>query len=34
MPVGGWAKDPKLREVGQYMKLTLENDVDGKPSDS
>ncbi|KAF7543018.1 hypothetical protein G7046_g10072 [Stylonectria norvegica] len=29
LPVGGWPRDPKLAEVGQYVKLTMENDVEG-----
>ncbi|KAM0490103.1 hypothetical protein ACHAP8_011929 [Fusarium lateritium] len=29
IPIGGWAKDPKLAEVGRYVKLTLENDMEG-----
>ncbi|KAF4996947.1 hypothetical protein FDECE_12270 [Fusarium decemcellulare] len=28
-PIGGWAKDPKLAEVGNFVKATLENDVEG-----
>ncbi|KAK7420781.1 hypothetical protein QQX98_002585 [Neonectria punicea] len=29
VPVGGWPKNPKIREVGQYLKLTMENDLEG-----
>ncbi|KAF7546087.1 hypothetical protein G7Z17_g8663 [Cylindrodendrum hubeiense] len=29
LPVGGWAKDPKLAEVGNFVKLTMENDLEG-----
>ncbi|KAI0018998.1 S-adenosyl-L-methionine-dependent methyltransferase [Xylariomycetidae sp. FL0641] len=29
LPVGGWPADPKLSEVGQYVQLTLLNDVEG-----
>ncbi|KAM0544534.1 hypothetical protein ACHAPJ_011751 [Fusarium lateritium] len=28
-PVGAWAKDKKLAEVGRYTQLTLENDMEG-----
>ncbi|KAF5005150.1 hypothetical protein FDECE_8407 [Fusarium decemcellulare] len=28
-PVGGWPKDPKLAEIGRFVKLTLENDMEG-----
>ncbi|KLO86235.1 Uncharacterized protein Y057_7346 [Fusarium fujikuroi] len=28
-PIGGWPKDPKLAEVGQFVKATLENDLEG-----
>ncbi|KAI0013834.1 S-adenosyl-L-methionine-dependent methyltransferase [Xylariaceae sp. FL0662B] len=28
-PVGGWAQDKKLAEVGQYVQLTMLNDVEG-----
>ncbi|KAH6994740.1 S-adenosyl-L-methionine-dependent methyltransferase [Fusarium venenatum] len=30
VPVGGWAKDPKLREVGQFLRATMEADLEGK----
>ncbi|KLO99538.1 Uncharacterized protein Y057_4985 [Fusarium fujikuroi] len=30
VPVGGWAKDPKLRQVGQFLRATIENDLEGK----
>lgn len=29
MPIGGWPADPKLSEIGQYIQLTLENDIEG-----
>ncbi|KAG8362495.1 hypothetical protein FVEN_g62 [Fusarium venenatum] len=29
VPVGGWAKDPKLREVGQFLRATMEADLEG-----
>ncbi|KAI0478381.1 S-adenosyl-L-methionine-dependent methyltransferase [Xylariaceae sp. FL0804] len=29
LPVGPWPADPKLSEVGQYVQLTLLNDIDG-----
>ncbi|KAK7419232.1 hypothetical protein QQZ08_010946 [Neonectria magnoliae] len=29
LPVGGWPRDPKLAEVGSFVKLTLENDIEG-----
>ncbi|KAF4962272.1 hypothetical protein FSARC_9661 [Fusarium sarcochroum] len=29
VPVGGWPKDPKLAEVGKFVQLTLENDIEG-----
>jgi hypothetical protein len=29
-PIGGWPKDPKLAEVGRFVKATLENDLEGK----
>ncbi|KAF5585568.1 zinc finger transcription factor ace1 [Fusarium pseudocircinatum] len=28
-PIGGWPKDPKLAEVGRFVKATLENDLEG-----
>ncbi|CAG7564463.1 unnamed protein product [Fusarium equiseti] len=28
-PVGDWPKDPKLREVGKYVRACLENDLEG-----
>ncbi|KAI8649750.1 Tam methyltransferase [Fusarium keratoplasticum] len=28
-PIGGWPKDPKLAEIGRFVKLTLENDLEG-----
>ncbi|KAI1080134.1 S-adenosyl-L-methionine-dependent methyltransferase [Whalleya microplaca] len=29
VPVGGWAQDKRLAEAGQYMQLTMLNDVEG-----
>ncbi|KAM0269685.1 hypothetical protein ACHAPA_003891 [Fusarium lateritium] len=29
LPVGGWPNNRKLAEVGEYVKLTLENDLEG-----
>ncbi|KAF7548443.1 hypothetical protein G7Z17_g7059 [Cylindrodendrum hubeiense] len=29
VPIGGWAKDPNLAEVGRFVRLTLENDIEG-----
>ncbi|KAH6984337.1 S-adenosyl-L-methionine-dependent methyltransferase [Ilyonectria sp. MPI-CAGE-AT-0026] len=29
VPVGGWTKDAKLSETGQFLKSTLENDLEG-----
>ncbi|KAL1866293.1 hypothetical protein VTK73DRAFT_4823 [Phialemonium thermophilum] len=29
VPIGGWALDPQLREVGRFVRLTLENDIEG-----
>lgn len=29
-PIGGWAQDPKLQEIGQYSQLALEQDLEGK----
>ncbi|KAJ9142423.1 Methyltransferase domain-containing protein [Pleurostoma richardsiae] len=28
-PLGGWAADPKLKEIGQYARITLEQDIEG-----
>ncbi|KAH7148980.1 S-adenosyl-L-methionine-dependent methyltransferase [Dactylonectria estremocensis] len=28
-PIGGWPKDEKLREIGQYVQLTMESDFEG-----
>lgn len=30
VPVGGWAADPQLAEVGRYLQLTMENDLEGR----
>ncbi len=32
-PIGGWAQDPKLREIGQYGQLALEQDLEGNIKD-
>ncbi|CVL09055.1 related to TAM domain methyltransferase [Fusarium mangiferae] len=29
LPVGGWPKDPKLAEIGRFVKFTIENDLEG-----
>ncbi|KAM5357546.1 hypothetical protein ACJZ2D_016153 [Fusarium nematophilum] len=29
LPVGGWPKDPKLAQVGQFVRAALENDLEG-----
>ncbi|KAJ4250149.1 hypothetical protein NW762_011960 [Fusarium torreyae] len=29
VPVGGWTKDEKLRRVGQFLRATIENDLEG-----
>lgn len=29
MPVGGWPKDPLLKEVGLYTRATLDADLEG-----
>ena len=29
VPIGGWAKDPKQKEVGQYVHLCLDPDYEG-----
>ncbi|KAM0327107.1 hypothetical protein ACHAQA_006235 [Verticillium albo-atrum] len=29
LPIGGWPLDPKLAEVGKYVRLTLESDLEG-----
>ncbi|KAL7943646.1 S-adenosyl-L-methionine-dependent methyltransferase [Trichoderma barbatum] len=29
MPIGGWAKDPKLKELGQFAQMVLERDAEG-----
>ncbi|KAJ9157361.1 Phosphoethanolamine N-methyltransferase 3-like protein 1 [Pleurostoma richardsiae] len=29
IPIGGWPQEPKISEVGQYTKLTIENDIEG-----
>lgn len=32
IPIGDWPKDPRLAEVGRFVKLTLENDMEGMMS--
>ncbi|KAM5349828.1 hypothetical protein ACJ41O_006333 [Fusarium nematophilum] len=32
VPIGGWAKDPKLRDAGQFLKSTMDNDIEGNDS--
>lgn len=34
IPIGGWPKDPKLAEVGRFVRSTLENDLEGKQAPS
>ncbi|KAL7802244.1 S-adenosyl-L-methionine-dependent methyltransferase [Trichoderma aethiopicum] len=29
MPIGGWPKDPKLKELGQFAQMVLERDIEG-----
>ncbi|KAF5007053.1 hypothetical protein FDECE_6598 [Fusarium decemcellulare] len=29
VPIGGWPKDPKLKEIGKYAQATLEQDIEG-----
>jgi len=29
LPVGGWAQDPKLAEIGQFVRLAVDNDLEG-----
>lgn len=29
IPVGSWPKDPKLAEVGKFVRATMENDIEG-----
>lgn len=29
MPIGGWAKDPRLKELGQFAQMVLERDLEG-----
>jgi len=30
LPVGGWPADAKLSEIGRYVQLTIESDIEGK----
>jgi SAM-dependent methyltransferase len=30
MPIGSWPKDPKMAQVGRFVQLTLENDLEGE----
>uniref|UniRef100_A0A0D2Y5U3 Methyltransferase type 11 domain-containing protein n=1 Tax=Fusarium oxysporum (strain Fo5176) TaxID=660025 RepID=A0A0D2Y5U3_FUSOF len=32
VPVGGWPKDEKMRNVGQFLRASIENDLEGKPT--
>ena len=29
VPIGGWAKDPKLKEIGRYYKFSLDEGIEG-----
>lgn len=29
MPIGGWPKDPKMKEIGKYAQATIEQDIEG-----
>ncbi|KAK7581715.1 hypothetical protein V3481_013798 [Fusarium oxysporum f. sp. vasinfectum] len=29
VPIGGWPKDPKMKEIGKYAQATLEQDIEG-----
>lgn len=29
MPISGWPEDPKLREIGQFSRAAIENDIEG-----
>ncbi|KPM46153.1 hypothetical protein AK830_g250 [Neonectria ditissima] len=29
VPIGGWPKDPKLKEIGRFAQATLEQDIEG-----
>lgn len=29
IPVGGWPRDPKLAQVGRFVQMTLNNDIEG-----
>ncbi|KAG4283038.1 hypothetical protein FPRO06_09711 [Fusarium proliferatum] len=29
VPIGGWPKDPKMKEIGRYAQATLEQDIEG-----
>ncbi|KAH7214594.1 S-adenosyl-L-methionine-dependent methyltransferase [Fusarium oxysporum] len=29
VPIGGWPKDEKMREVGQFLRASIENDLEG-----
>lgn len=34
LPVGGWTNNRKLSELGEYVRLTLENDLEGMSTPS
>jgi hypothetical protein len=29
MPIGGWARDPKMKELGQFAQMVIEKDTEG-----
>ncbi|RKK14169.1 hypothetical protein BFJ66_g4253 [Fusarium oxysporum f. sp. cepae] len=29
VPIGGWPKDPKMKEIGKYAQATIEQDIEG-----
>ncbi|RKK95741.1 hypothetical protein BFJ71_g8207 [Fusarium oxysporum] len=31
-PIGGWPKDEKMRKVGQFLRASIENDLESKPT--
>lgn len=28
--MNGWPKDPKLSEIGRYVQMTMDNDIEGE----